>query len=200
MKEPPSAKWLKKKRSIDLIMYCKTLKKKDQKTREDIAKEHFGNDGPGAIRDISRLLEVAYYYIMDTTGKVFGPVLCQMRKCANPHCGKPLEPWATGTEWITTESRYFWYMTTTKKEAQAVIVRFYVNMAGNARRIVAGEEYDGFQAKVERASGMPQDLIGAREARQIEAALTGPLVPCPSCQGKCTGDKKFCGDCGAKLK
>jgi len=212
MKERPSDKWLKKKRSIDLIMYCKTLKRKDQKRREDIAKEHFGTDGPGAIRDISRLLEVAYYYIMDTTGKVFGPVLCHLRKCANPRCGKALEPWATGdplrpcpqcggTTWITTENAYFWYMTATKKEAAAVISRFMMNAAGNARRIVGGEEYEDFQAKVESSVGMPpRDLIDRPEAKRIEAALTGPLVPCPSCQEKCTDDDKFCPHCGAKLK
>jgi len=212
MKKLPSAKWLKKKRSIELIMYCKTLRKKDQKRREDIAKEHFGNDGPGSIRDIKCLLEVAYYYIMDTTKKAFGPVQCQMRKCANPHCGKPLEPWTTGdplrpcpqcgsTEWITTEIAYFWYMTTTKKEAAAVISKFLINMAGNARRVVGGDGYEDFQGKVESSLGMPPwDLIDSLEAKRIKAALTGPLVPCPSCQKKCTANAKFCDDCGAKLK
>jgi len=212
MKKQLSDKWLKKKRSIELIMYCKTLGKKDQKRREDIARYHFDNDGPGAIRDMNRLLEVAYFHIMDTTGKVFGPVPCQMRKCANPNCGKALEPWTTGDplrpcpqcrgiSWITTENAYFWYMTTTKKEAQAVIRRYPINMAGNARRIFPGKEYEDFEAKVARAVGMPpRDLIDSPEAKRIEAALMGPLVPCPSCQGKCAGDDKFCKHCGAKLK
>lgn len=96
MKEPPSAKWLQKKRYTELVIYCKTLTRKDQKTKEDIAIEHFGNDGPRARRDISILLEVAYYHILDMLGKVFGPVQCKMRKCGNPHCGIVLEPWVTG--------------------------------------------------------------------------------------------------------
>lgn len=208
----PGQKWLEKRRYKDLVIYCRSLKKKDQKTKEDIAIDHFGSDGAKALRDIQVLLRAAYYIILDQQGKVFGPVQCKLRKCANPNCGIELEPWGpgdaalqkcpqcNGTTWKTIGTPYLWYVTNKKIEAQEVVRKWAVNIEGNLRRFFGGDEFPNLSQKLSKCLGMPTvHMLDNPQTRRGAYELVGPQVACPYCQEKSPADAEFCAHCGGKL-
>lgn len=205
-------KWLEKRDYISLVAYCRTLKKKDGKTREGIAIHHFDSDSPKALREIQVLLTAAYYIILDQQGKVFGPVQCKLRKCANPNCGLELEPWGPGdaglgkcprckgTTWITTSTPYLWYVTTKPVEAEEVVRRWAVNIEGTIRRFYGGDEFPELSQKLTKCLGIPtRDILDNPETRRGAYELVGSQVACPHCQEKSPADAKFCAHCGGKL-
>lgn len=208
-----SAKWYEQRKYLDLLLYCKTLKRKHQKTKEDICIEHFGGDGTKALRDTGTLLMTAYYQILNDMCKVFGPVPCATRKCANPHCGIELEPWpllykalekcprCKSTEWLSSGKRTFWYITTTPLEAWHVTKRYGVNIEGNARRYVGSDDYPKIKQNLEKCLGMPiRDLLSGVSTVQAAKELMAPLVTCPKCQAQFhASNAKLCCCCGAKL-
>lgn len=206
-------KWLEKRDYISLISKCRTLKKKDQKTKEDIAIEHFGNDGVKALRDIQILLRTAYYIILNDQGKIFGPVKCKLRQCANPNCGIELEAWGPddgglqkcpqckSTKWRTTRVVTYWYVTTKEREGWEVIKRFGVNAEGNLRRIFGGYEYPKVRQNLIRRLGAPvRDMLDYPSLKEAAEELMAPLVTCPNCQSQFHANgAEFCTRCGAKL-
>lgn len=206
-------KWLEKRDYISLISKCRTLKKKDKKTIEDLAIEHFGHDGAKELRDIRILLRAAYYIILNDQGKIFGPVKCKLRQCANPNCGIKLEPWGPDdekldkcpqcghTEWRTTGIITYWYVTTKENEGWQVIKRFGVNAEGNLRRIFGGYEYPKIRQNLVKRLGAPaRDMLDYPSLKEAAKELMAPLVTCPHCQAQFHAtNAKLCCCCGAKL-
>lgn len=205
-------KWLQKRDYISFISKCRTLKKKDRKTIEDLAIDHFGHDGVKELRDTRTLLRIAYYIILDDQGKIFGPIRCKLRQCANPHCGIELEPWGPAdekllkcpqckhTEWRTTGIRIYWYITTERREGWEVIKRFGINAEGNLRRIFGGEEYPQVRQNLIKRLGSPvRDMLDFPSLKESARELMAPLVTCPQCKSE-VFDAKFCAHCGAKIK
>lgn len=206
-------KWLEKRDYISLISKCRTLKKKDRKTKEDIAKEHFGNDGPKALRDIQILLRTAYYIIINDQGKIFGPVKCKLRHCDNPNCGIELEPWGPDNgglqkcprcksiQWRTTGIITYWYVTMKEREQWEVIKRYGVNAEGNLRRIFGGYEYPKVRQNLIKCLGAPvRDMLDYPSLKEAAEELMAPLITCPTCQAQFrASDAKFCSCCGANL-
>ena len=206
-------KWLEKRDYISLISKCRSLKKKDRKTKEDIAIDHFGSGGPKALRDMQILLRAAYYIILNDQGKIFGPVRCRLRRCANPNCGIELEPWGPAdgglekcpqckkTEWKITRIVTYWYVTTKDQEGWEVIKRYGVNVEGNLRRIFGGYEYPKVRQNLITCLGAPvRDMLDYPSLKEAAAELMAPLVTCPNCRAQFrASDAKVCCHCGAKL-
>lgn len=206
-------KWLEKRDYIGVISRCRTLKKKDRKTREDIAIEHFGDDSAKALRDTHILLRTAYYIILNDQGKIFGPVKCKLRQCANPNCGIELEPWGPdngglqkcpqckSTQWRISSVATYWYVTTKEREQWGVIKRFGVNAEGNLRRIFGGYEYPNVRQNLIKCLGAPvRDMLDYPSLKEAAGELMAPLITCPNCQAQFHANgAKFCTCCGAKL-
>lgn len=206
-------KWLEKKQYKDVVIYCRSLKKKDRKTKEDIASEHFGSDGEKTLRAIQILLRAAYYQILNDQGKIFGPVKCKLRQCANSNCGIELEPWGPddeglskcpqckSTEWKLTGVITYWYVATKEQERWKVIKRFGVNAEGNLRRIFGGYEYPNIRQNLVKLLEAPaRQMIDYPNMREAAKELMAPLVTCPKCQAQFhASNAKLCCCCGAKL-
>lgn len=204
-------KWLEKRDYISFIAKCRALKKKDRKTIEDLTVEHFGHDGAKELRDIRSLLRTAYYIILNDQGKIFGPVKCKLRQCANPNCGIELEPWGPAdeklqkcpqcrlTEWRTTSTIVYWYITTKDREGWEVIKRFGVNAEGNLRRIFGGQEYPKVRQNLIKQLGSPvTDMLDYPSLKAAAGELMAPLVTCSHCHSD-VFDARYCAHCGAKL-
>lgn len=182
---PISQKWLEKRQYISLVVYCRTLKKKHRKTKEDIAIEHFGGDGTKALRDIQILLRTAYYIILNDQGKIFGPVKCKRRQCTK--CGIELEPWGPddagvekcpqckSTQWRKIGVVTYWYVTAKPKEQWEVIRRYGVNAEGNLRRIFGGAEYPNVRQNLVKRLGAPvRDMLDYPQLKEAAAELMAP--------------------------
>lgn len=213
-----SKSWLEKKNYISFVANCRNLKKKDRKTKADFAIDHFGTNGTKSLKDTAILLRVAYYIIGDTQqGKVFGPVPCKLRQCANPNCGIELEPWGPDdgglqkcpqcgkTEWRAIGVAVYWYIATGPREHATILHRWGVNADGNLRRFFGGDEYPNLRKNLVRLLGAPaKDMLDYPSLKQAAKELMPSLPPkrmCHQCQKEFYADKdaKLCPYCGAIL-